>query len=64
MGKGKLHYIKVLPNSDGEEEEGQAQGNEQNNLDDGQLHEEVKGGIISTLSCVPIFNTLGICGVL
>jgi hypothetical protein len=64
MGKGKVHYIEVLSDSDGEEEAGQAQGNEHNSLDDEQPHEEVKGGTIATLSGVPRFHTFRIRGVL
>jgi hypothetical protein len=64
MGKGKVHYIEVLSNSDREEEAGLAQGNEHNCSDDEQPHEEVKGETIATLSSVPRFNSFRIRGVL
>jgi hypothetical protein len=64
MGKGKAHYIKVLSDSDGDQEVGQSQGNEHNSLDDEKPHEEVKGGTISTLSGVPRFNSFKIFRVL
>jgi hypothetical protein len=34
MGKGKVHYIEVLPDSDEEEEAGREQGSEHNSSDD------------------------------
>jgi hypothetical protein len=37
MGKGKVHYIEVLSDSDGEEEAGRAQGSEHSNSDDEQI---------------------------
>jgi hypothetical protein len=36
MGKGKVHYIEVLSDSDGKEEAGRAQGSEHSNSDDEQ----------------------------
>jgi hypothetical protein len=64
MGKGKVHYIEVLSDSDGEEETGQAQDNEHDSPVDEQPHEEVKSGAIATLSGVPRFHTFRVHGVL
>jgi hypothetical protein len=64
MGKGKVHYIEVISDSDREEEVGQTRGGEQSNMDDEQPHVEAKGGTISSLSGVPRFHTFRICGVL
>jgi hypothetical protein len=74
MGKGKVHYIEVLPDSDEEEEAGREQGSEHNSSDDEQPRVEAKGveqqcietkGVtIATLSGVPRFHTFRVCGVL
>jgi hypothetical protein len=64
MGKGKVHYIEVLSDSDGEEEKGQEQESEHDSLVDENPHEEVKSGAIATLSGVPRFDTFRVHGVL
>jgi hypothetical protein len=64
MGKGKVHYIEVLSDSDGEEETGQAQESEHDSPIDEHPYEEVKSGVISTLSSVPKFDTFRVLEVL
>jgi hypothetical protein len=63
MGKGKVHYIEVISDSDGEEEVGRAQGSEHSSSYDEKSrvedkdvekpHVKAKFGFISTLSGVP-----------
>jgi hypothetical protein len=64
MGKGKMHYIEVLLDSDEEEAKKRVQDNELNSSYDEKPHEEAKGGTIATLSCTPIFNSFRVRGVL
>lgn len=60
MGKGKVHYIEALFDSDGEEEAEQIQSSEHSSSDD----EEIKSGVIAILSGTPRFNSFKVRGVL
>jgi hypothetical protein len=74
MGKGKVHYIEVLPYIDEEEEARDEQGNEHNSSDYEQpwveaksVEEhrvETKSMTIATLTDIPRFHTFRVCGVL
>jgi hypothetical protein len=74
LGKGKVHYIEVLPDSDEEVVARRDQGNEHNSLDDEhpqveangveQQRDETKGVTIVTLSGVPTFHTFRVSEVL
>jgi hypothetical protein len=63
-GKGKAHYIEVYSDS-GEDEDDQEQVHEEElrATGDEQFQDDVKGGVIATLSGVPRFHTFRVRGV-